>query len=103
MILNRPEPNDWDPKWPQTYPWLLRREDEDFYVLYLINNHDEISYQTPPTMGLPPPLYTQTLPSTFTSSRYTSYKNLMAGLKFIESISYVIERQVIEEINKNIE
>jgi len=20
------ERNDWDPKWPQTYPWLVRRE-----------------------------------------------------------------------------
>src|SRR3954447_25639609 len=23
------ERNDWDPKWPQTYPWLVRREDEE--------------------------------------------------------------------------
>jgi hypothetical protein len=22
------ERNDWDPKWPQMYPWLVRREDE---------------------------------------------------------------------------
>ncbi len=42
------------------------------------------------------------LPSTSTSSRYASYKNPIAGLKFIESISYVIEHQVIEEINKSI-
>src|SRR5271170_1707000 len=23
------ERNDWDPKWPQTYPWLERREKEE--------------------------------------------------------------------------
>ena len=23
------ERNDWDPKWSQTYPWLVRREDEE--------------------------------------------------------------------------
>ena len=23
------ERNDWDPKWPQTYPWLIRREDKE--------------------------------------------------------------------------
>ena len=32
-------------------------------VEYQINNYDEINYQTLPTMVLPLPLYTQTLPS----------------------------------------
>jgi hypothetical protein len=48
------------------------------------------------------PYIQQTLPSTSTSSRYASYKNPIAGLRFIEAISYVIERQVIEEINKSV-
>ncbi|CAG8576953.1 10563_t:CDS:2 [Rhizophagus irregularis] len=189
------ERNDWDPKWPQTYPWLMRREDEEenpfmycvwceegkvnniftkgcnkfkkdyldnhiktdthssiaklrnntnqpniiagfvtqlgvekskiitlmrnayfcskhnlalnIYpdlnnlVEYQIKNYDEIHYQKPPTKVLPPPLYLQTLPSTSTSSNYATYKNSKAGLNFIESFSCIIERQVIDKINKS--
>ncbi len=71
-------------------------------VEYQIKNHDEINYQTPLTKVLPPPLYSQTLSLTSTSSNYATYKNPKAGLNFIESISYIIERQIIEEINKSI-
>ncbi|GBB98166.1 hypothetical protein RclHR1_03150029 [Rhizophagus clarus] len=70
-------------------------------VEYQINNYNEINYQTLPTQVLLPPLYSQTLPLTSTTSNYTTYKNLKAGLKFIKSISYVIKHQVIAEINKS--
>jgi len=70
-------------------------------VEYQIKNYEEINCQIPPTKVLPPPLYSQTLPLTSTTSNYATYKNPKAGLKFIESISYVIERQVIAEINKS--
>ncbi|RIA94360.1 hypothetical protein C1645_865298 [Glomus cerebriforme] len=114
------ERNDWDPRWPLIYPWLVRREDEEgngfmyciwceegkanniFMKEYQITNYDEINYQTPATKVLSPPLYSQTLPSISTSSNYATYKNPKAGLKFIKSISYVIEHQVIAEINKSI-
>lgn len=71
-------------------------------IEYQIENHDTIDYQTPPTKVLPPPLYTQTLPLPSTTSNYATYKNPKAGLKFIESISYIIEHQIVEEINKSI-
>ncbi|RGB39622.1 hypothetical protein C1646_664476 [Rhizophagus diaphanus] len=58
-------------------------------------------YQTSPTKILSPPLYTQTLPLPSTTSNYATYKNPKAGLKFIESISYIIESQIVEEINKS--
>ncbi len=73
-------------------------------VEYQIKNHEEIHHQILPIKVLPPPLHSQTisLTSTSTSSNYATYKNPKAGLNFIESLSYVIERQVIEEINKSI-
>jgi hypothetical protein len=70
-------------------------------VEYQLKNHEEIYHQTLPIKVLPPPLYLQTLPLIFTSSNYATYKNPKARLNFIESISYVIEHQVIEEINKS--
>ena len=70
-------------------------------IEYQIKNHNEINYQTLPTKVLPSPLYSQRLPLTFTTSNYATYKNPKARLKFIESISYVIERQIIEEINSS--
>src|SRR2546429_834422 len=72
-------------------------------VEYQLKNHNEINHQIPPTKVSPPPLYSQILSSPYISSNYALYKNPVAGLKFIELISYVIERQVIEEINKSAE
>jgi len=71
-------------------------------VEYQVKNHNEINHQTPPIKVSPPPLHTQALSLPSSTSNYASYKNPIAGLKFVESISYVIERQVIEEINRSV-
>ena len=74
-------------------------------IEYQIKSHEEIHHQILPIKVLPPSLHSQTisLTSTSTSSNYATYKNPKAKLNFIESLSYVIEHQVIKKINKSIE